>query len=87
MKGTSVLLDGVWLLLILGTGFTWWLGESGHAGPQAVMTILVIAFCKGLLVIQEFMALRGVKRLWQGTVVGWLFVVLVVNMAAYWKGI
>lgn len=87
MKGTTRLLDGVWLLLLLGTGYTWWLGESGHGGSRAVTTILVIAFGKGVLVIQEFMALRGVKRRWQVAVIGWLLLVLVVNLAAYWKGI
>jgi len=87
MKATTRLLDGAWLLLLLGTGYTWWLGESGQGGSRAVMTILVIAFCKGVLVIQEFMALRGVKRLWQAAVIGWLLLVLAVNLAAYWKGI
>ncbi|MCK9285222.1 MAG: cytochrome C oxidase subunit IV family protein [Rhodocyclaceae bacterium] len=80
-------LDFVWVLLLAGTGFTWWLGESGHAGPQAVTAILAIAAVKGVLVIREFMALRGVSLLWQATVIGWLVVALAANMAAYWKGL
>lgn len=87
MKTSAPWLNGIWLLLLCGTGYTWWLGESGHVGPKAVAAILAIAFFKGVLVIQEFMALRGVKRLWQGIVIGWLSLVLAVNMATYWKGI
>jgi hypothetical protein len=87
MKMINGWLDGVWVLLLAGTAFTWWLGESGHAGGGAVLAILTITFAKGCLVILEFMALRGVKLWWQALVIGWLLLVLVVNMAAYWKGI
>lgn len=87
MKTTTRSLDVVWGLLLLGTGLTWWLGESGHAGPKAVMAILVIAAVKGFFVIREFMALRGVRLLWQAVVIGWLLIALAANLAAYWKGI
>lgn len=81
------LLDFVWLALMAGTGITWWLGESGQAGPSAVLAILAIAFAKGFLVIREFMALRGVKFFWQAMVVGWLLLVLAIIMATYWRGL
>ncbi|HEY6896780.1 MAG TPA: cytochrome C oxidase subunit IV family protein [Rhodocyclaceae bacterium] len=80
-------LDLVWAALLLGTAYTWWLGDSGQAGPRAVMAILAIAGVKGALVIREFMALRGVRLRWQATVLGWLAVVLAINLAAYWKGL
>ena len=86
MKNRTFHLDVVWALLLAGTAYTWWLGESGHAGTATVMAILAIAGVKGALVIREFMALRGVKLLWQAAVFGWLMLVLAVNMAAYWKG-
>ncbi len=79
--------DAAWLLLMFGTGLTWWLGEIGHAGPSTVLILLAIAGLKGLLVMREFMALRGVGAIWQGAVGGWLLLVLAANMAAYWKGI
>lgn len=79
--------DAVWLVLLLGTAVTWWLGENGLAGTSTVQAILAIAGVKGVLVIREFMALRGVRPAWQGTVIGWLCLVLLLNMAAYWKGI
>ena len=87
MKNEALLMDGVWLALLIGTGATWWLGESGHVGARTVTVILAIAFLKGGLVIREFMALRGVKWWWQAAVIGWLLLVLAVNMAAYWRGI
>lgn len=87
MKTATCSLDFVWGLLLLGTGLTWWLGESGHVGPGAVTTILVIAAVKGVFVIREFMAMRGVRLLWQAVVIGWLLVALAANLAAYWKGI
>lgn len=87
MKTTTLRMDAVWLLLMLGTVATWWMGESGRAGAMTVLAILVIAAGKGVLVIREFMALRGVRLWWQVAVVGWLLLVLLINMAAYWKGI
>lgn len=87
MNASARLLDGVWLVLLAGTAYTWWLGESGQAGALAVMTMLGVAALKGLLVIREFMALRDVSWLWQGAVSGWLILVLTVNLAVYWKGL
>ena len=81
------LLDLVLVVLVIGTGFTWWLGETGHAGPAAVLTILAIAGVKGVLIIREFMALRGVKFFWPAMVIGWLLLVLAIIMAAYWRGL
>lgn len=84
---TNWRMDAVWLLLLLGTAATWWAGESGRAGAGAMLTILAVAGGKGVLVIREFMALRGVRLWWQAVVIGWLLVVLLANVAAYWKGI
>ncbi|MCB4361780.1 cytochrome C oxidase subunit IV family protein [Quatrionicoccus australiensis] len=84
---TNLRTDAVWLVLLLGTAATWWLGENGQTGTSTVQAILAIAGVKGVLVIREFMALRGVRPAWQGAVIGWLLLVLLVNMAVYWKGI
>lgn len=82
----ALLLDGIWLLLLAGTAYTWWLGESTEVGRGAVLAMLAVAAAKGWLVIREFMALRGVAPIWQGIVTGWLVTVLAVNMVLYWKG-
>jgi hypothetical protein len=80
-------LDLVWLALVAGTLVTWWMGETGHAGPAAVLGILAIAGVKGVLISRDFMALRGVKLFWPAMVIGWLLLVLAIIMAAYWKGL
>ena len=49
MKSPTSGLDAVWLLLLAGTAYTWWLGDSGHAGTGTVMAILAIAGIKGAL--------------------------------------
>jgi hypothetical protein len=80
-------LDFVFFALVVGTGITWWLGETGHAGAGAVLAILAIAGVKGVLIIRDFMALRGINPFWPIMVIGWLLGVLAVIMATYWKGL
>lgn len=80
-------LDIIWVVLVVGTIVTWWMGETGSAGPAAVLGILAIAAVKGVLIIRDFMALRGVKLFWPAMVIGWLLLVLAIIMVAYWKGL
>jgi hypothetical protein len=40
-----------WVVLIIATLITWYLGEVGAAGTAAIVAMLVIAFIKGRLVI------------------------------------
>ena len=87
MTVTARRLDFVFMVLLAGTGITWWLGETGHAGPAAVVAILAIAAVKGVLVIRDFMALRGIGFFWPAMVVGWLLLVLAVILGTYWKGL
>lgn len=80
-------LDIVFMVLLVGTGITWWLGESGHAGPGAAIAILAIAALKGILIIRDFMALRGIGFFWPAMVTGWLLLVLGIIVATFWKGL
>ena len=80
-------LDIVWLILMTGTAATWWMGETGAAGPAVVLAILGIAAVKGVGIIREFMGLRGIKAVWPIAVIGWLLLVLTIIATAYWKGI
>jgi len=84
---TARRLDIIWIALVIGTAITWWMGESGSAGPAAVLGILAIAGIKGVLIIRDFMGLRGVTFIWPTVVIGWLLLVLAIIMAAYWKGL
>ncbi|MDO0929012.1 cytochrome C oxidase subunit IV family protein [Streptomyces sp. TG1A-8] len=49
-----------WLVLILATGTSWWLGHDGGAdGHRPLMTlIMVVAFTKAWMVGNYFMQLR-----------------------------
>ena len=87
MTATARRLDFVFAMLIIGTGITWWLGETGHAGPTAVAAILAIAAIKGVLIVRDFMALRGIGFFWPAMVMGWLLLVLGIILATYWKGL
>jgi hypothetical protein len=80
-------LNLVWVVLMVATGVTWFIGELQAAGPKAVAFILAIAGVKGWLVIEDFMALRRVRFLWRAVVLGWLLLVLAVIMLAYWNGL
>ena len=81
------ILNLVWIVLMAATAVTWFVGEIHAAGPKAVALILAVAGVKGWLVIDDFMALRRVKLLWRGVVLGWLLIVLAIIMLAYWQGL
>lgn len=72
-----------WLVLLVATGITWYLGEVGAAGTSAIVTMLLIAFVKGRLVILDFMELRGAPRLWRFLLEGWMLLVSALILLAY----
>jgi len=79
-----------WLILLMATGITYWLGESGtagKAGTMAVFSMLALAFIKGRLVIYDFMEIRHAPTMWKIFLVGWLGFVLGMIMLAYWIGL
>ena len=73
-----------WLLLVIATLITWYLGEVGAAGTTAIVAMLVIAFIKGRLVILDFMELRAAPRMWRMLLEGWLMLVSGLILLAYW---
>lgn len=73
-----------WLVLLIATGITWYLGEVGAAGTSAIIAMLFIAFIKGRLVILDFMELREAPRLWRILLEGWMIVVGSLILIAYW---
>ena len=73
-----------WLVLLVATGATWWLGEVGAAGTGAILAMLAIAFIKGRLVILDFMELRGAPLMWRLLLEGWLILVGSLILLAYW---
>ncbi|NMG16947.1 cytochrome C oxidase subunit IV family protein [Aromatoleum bremense] len=73
-----------WLVLLVATGATWWLGEVGAAGTGAILAMLAIAFIKGRLVILDFMELQGAPLMWRLLLEGWLILVGGLILLAYW---
>ena len=73
-----------WLVLLVATLITWYLGEVGAAGTSAIVTMLIIAFIKGRLVILDFMELREAPTLWRVLLEGWLILVSGLILLAYW---
>jgi len=76
-----------WLVLVLATAITWYLGEVGAAGTSAIVAMLVIAFVKGRLVILDFMELRSAPLMWRLLLEGWLILVSGLILLAYWMSL
>lgn len=73
-----------WLVLLVATAITWYLGEVGAAGTTAIVAMLLIAFIKGRLVILDFMELRQAPKLWRILLEGWIVLVSALILLAYW---
>lgn len=74
--------DAVFILLVLATAASWWLGEGASMGGQplctaAVLAVLALSGIKGALIALDYMELRNAPALWRRAVLGWLVVVLV----------
>jgi len=80
----------LWLLLLVATGLTYWLGESGqlgHASMAPVFLIFGFALFKGVGVVLDFMDLRRAPALWRNLLLGWLVFVISMILLAYWLGL
>ena len=73
-----------WVVLLMATCATWYLGEVGAAGTMAIVTMLIIAFIKGRLVVLDFMELRQAPLMWRLILEGWLILVSSLILLAYW---
>jgi caa(3)-type oxidase subunit IV len=73
-----------WVVLLIATCATWYLGEVGAAGTAAIVAMLTIAFIKGRLVILDFMELREAPLMWRMILEGWLILVSSLILLAYW---
>lgn len=76
-----------WAVLLIATLITWYLGEVGAAGTLAIVSMLVIAFIKGRLVILDFMELREAPLMWRMLLEGWLILVSTLILLAYWMSL
>lgn len=77
----------VWLVLIVLTLVTYFAGETGMGGPGVMALVMGIAFVKGQMVADRFMALKGVVGKFRWPVTIWLVVVCSLIGVAYWLGL
>lgn len=82
---TTRRINTIWLLLVLATVLTWWLGESGAAVRSELLSaaiVLGLAAFKGALIALDYMELRHAPRLWRRLVLGWLVLVMALLLGA-----
>lgn len=73
----------IWIILILLTLMTYSLSFIEVSGATVMMVLMTAAFTKGVLIIREFMELKGVSLLWKLIMYGWLTIVCLVIVMAY----
>jgi cytochrome c oxidase subunit IV len=77
----------IWLLMMLLTVSTYFIGALGYSGVIITLFLLATAVIKGGLIIRDFMELKGVALAWQIIMYGWLLVVCLAISVTYIIGI
>ncbi len=67
----------IWLAMLLLTLSTYLLGRLEFSGPAIMLLLIITAFIKSVLIIRDYMELRGVSLLWRIIMYGWLWVVCI----------
>ncbi len=86
--------SAVWLLLMLATGLSWWLGLD-HGIPSDQPSdyryissgLMIIAFIKVRIVIRYFMEVREAPLALKLICDGWIVLVCVAIIYLYWFGV
>ncbi len=73
----------IWIALILLTLSTYAMGKLGFSGLTVVIVLLLTAAIKGVLIINDFMELKGVSLLWRVLMYGWLWSVILTIAITY----
>lgn len=86
--------SAVWLLLMLATGLSWWLGlDQGAAADQQgdyryiSSSLIIIAFIKVRIVIRYFMEVREAPLALKLVCDAWVVLVCGTIIYLYWFGI
>ena len=86
--------SAVWLLLMLATGLSWWLGlDQGAAADQQgdyryiSSSLIIIAFIKVRIVIRYFMEVRQAPLALKLVCDAWVVLVCGTIIYLYWFGI
>ncbi|MBA4285501.1 MAG: hypothetical protein C0434_08220 [Xanthomonadaceae bacterium] len=75
-----------WLILIIATATTFWVGVEGGIGLAAGAVTFAITWIKARLVVLDFMELRHAPPLWRRIIEGWLMLVTTLMLTAYYFG-
>jgi hypothetical protein len=84
--GVPARTTAIWLILILASFLTWWLGTNDSRDQLSdrvmIAAVIVIAFLKAYLVGMEFMEVRGAPTVLRALLTGWvgLFAVAVTTL-------
>ncbi len=83
-----------WLLLMLATCLSWWLGQdhglsSGHSSDYRIISsgLILIAFIKVRIVIRYFMEVRQAPQALRLVCDGWIILVCGAIIYLYWFGL
>jgi hypothetical protein len=79
---------GVWLLLMVATGLSWWLGTDSEAWIEAhhraaTIVLMLIAFGKVQLIIDHFMEVRTAPAALRLILLAWVVLALGVILGLY----
>ena len=66
----------IWALMLGLTLLTFIIGHYEKSGVYFMLFLLFTAAIKSYFIIHEYMGLRGVSRLWQMIMYGWLTIVM-----------
>jgi hypothetical protein len=77
----------LWILMLVLTFFTYAIGKLGFSGLGIISLLLATVIIKGIIIIREFMELRGVSFLWRAIMYGWLWMVTIAIAVAYLLGL
>jgi Prokaryotic Cytochrome C oxidase subunit IV len=85
--GVPARTSAIWLILILASFLTWWLGTNDSRDQLSdrvmIVAVVVIAFLKAYLVGMEFMEVRGAPALLRGLLTGWVGLLAVAVTTLY----
>ena len=73
----------IWIALILLTLSTYAMGKLGFSSLPIMIVLLLTAAIKGVLIINDFMELKGVSLLWRAMMYGWLWTVIIAIAITY----
>jgi len=64
----------VYIMLVMLTLTSWFIGQAGLSGLNITLIVLAIAMTKGLLIGDYFMGLRHLHSLWRWAIILWLLI-------------